>query len=302
MQWSQIKSIFIIFFLALNIYLAILYIDKQGQAGENILQREESTIEDQLAADNITYVDLPDEDLEESFISVEQKTFTEEDIRELNQLKSQRTTTVINKRLIISQFDQPIAISENQTNKEIEQLLEDTFIYSDDYVFWNWNKDLNVLIFFQKKFDRPIYYNNSGLILLFLDDNDETLFYVQTMLGDAEQRKDRQSLIRPMSAIETLYNNNELYPDDEITKVEIGFHTRVPLDDGIQVFVPTWKINVNNERRYFVNAMEGFTFSSNEVAFVEEIIEGINERVERLEDDEILKENILSFLQGKIDQ
>jgi len=302
MQWSQIKTIFIIFFLALNIYLAILYIDKQGQAGENILQREESTIEDQLAADNITYVDLPDEDLEESFISVEQKTFTEEDIRELNQLKSQRTTTVINKRLIISQFDQPIAISENQTNKEIEQLLEDTFIYSDDYVFWNWNKDLNVLIFFQKKFDRPIYYNNSGLILLFLDDNDETLFYVQTMLGDAEQRKDRQSLIRPMSAIETLYNNNELYPDDEITKVEIGFHTRVPLDDGIQVFVPTWKINVNNERRYFVNAMEGFTFSSNEVAFVEEIIEGINERVERLEDDEILKENILSFLQGKIDQ
>lgn len=302
MQWSQIKTIFIIFFLALNIYLAIQYIDKQGQTGDNVLQREESTIEDQLAADNITYVDLPDEDLEESFISVEQKSFTSEDIRELNQLKSQRTTTVINKRLIISQYDKPIAISENQTNNEIEDLLKDTFIYSDDYTFWNWNKDLNVLIFFQNKFDRPIYYNSSGLILLFLDDNDETLFYVQTMLGDAEQRKDRQSLIRPISAIETLYNNNELYPDDQITKVEIGFHTRVPLDDGIQVFVPTWKINVNNERRYFVNAMEGFTFSSHEVAFIEEIIEGINERVKRLEDDEILKENILSFLQGKLDQ
>jgi len=300
-QWSQIKTIFIIFFLALNVYLVIQYIEKQGQTGANVLHREESTIEDQLAADNITYGKLPDEDLEESFISVEQKTFTDDEIIELNKLKNQRTTTVINKKLIISQYDKPIAISKNQTGDEIKELVEDTFIYSDEYDFWNWNKDLNVLIFFQKKQNRPIYFNNNGITLLFLDDNDETLFYVQTMLGEAESRRERQSLIQPIEAIETLYNNNELYPDDEITKVEIGFHTRVPLDDGIQVFVPTWKISVNEDRRYFVNAMEGFTFSSNETAFVEEAIETIIDRVELLEDDEILKENIISFLRGKLD-
>lgn len=301
MQWSQIKTIFIIFFLALNVYLIIQYIEKQGQTGANVLHREESTIEDQLATDNITYGKLPDEDLEESFISVEQKTFTDEEIVQLNQLKNQRTTTIINKRLIISQYDKPIAISQNQSTKEIEELTKDTFIYPDEYSFWNWNKDLNVLIFFQNKQDRPVYYNNNGIVLLFLDDNDETLFYVQTMLGDAESRRDRQSLIQPMEAIETLYNNNELYPNDEISKVEIGFHTRVPLDDGIQVFVPTWKITVNDERRYFVNAMEGFIFSSNETAFIEEAIETIIDRVDLLEDDEILKENILSFLRGKLD-
>lgn len=301
MQWSQIKTIFIIFFLALNIYLIIQYIEKQGQTGANVIQREESTIEDQLAADNITYGKLPEEDLEESFISVEQKTFTDEEIVDLGQLKNQRTTTIINKKLIISQYDKPIAISKNQTAEEIKELVKDTFIYSDEYEFWNWNSDLNVLIFFQKKQGRPVFFNNNGIILLFLDDNDETLFYVQTMLGEAESRRDRQSLIQPIEAIETLYNNNELYPDDEITKVEIGFHTRVPLDDGIQVFVPTWKISVNNERRYFVNAMEGFTFASNETAFVEEAIATIIDRVELLEDDEILKENIISFLRGKLD-
>lgn len=301
MQWSQIKTIFIICFLALNIYLIVQYIEKQGQTGANVLHREESTIEDQLATDHITYGTLPEEDLEESFISVEQKSFTDEEVVELNRLKNQRTTTIINKKMIISQYDKPIAISQNQSREEIEELMKDTFIYFDEYRFWNWNKDLNVLIFFQKKLGRPIYYNSNGIVLLFLDDNDETLFYVQTMLGETESRRDRQSLIQPMEAIETLYNNNELFPNDEVSKVEIGFHTRVPLEDGIQVFVPTWKITVNDERRYFVNAMEGFIFSSNEKAFIEESIEMIIERVEQLEDDEILKENILSFLRGKLD-
>jgi len=276
-------------------------VEKREQIGANILEREESTIEDQLAADNIKYGNLPEIDLEESFISVEQKQFTDKEIVELGQLKNQRTTTIINKRLIISQFDKPIAIAENQSDEDIYELLGNSFLYSDEYVFWNWNKDMNVLMFFQKELDRPIYFNNNGLVLVFLDENDETLFYIQTMLGEVESRRDQQSLIRPIDAIETLYDNHELFQDDEITKIEIGFHTRVPLDDGIQVFVPTWKITVNHERRYFVNALEGFVFASNERVFIQEIIEAIIERVEKLEDDEILKENILSFLRGKLE-
>lgn len=300
MQWSQIKTIFILCFIALNIYLVIQYVEKREQIGANILEREESTIEDQLKDDNIKYGELPEVDLEESFISVEQKEFSDEEIIELGQLKNQRTSVVINKRLIISQFDKPIAIAENQSKEKIQELFEKTFLYSDEYMFWNWNREMNVLMFFQKELNRPVYFNQSGLVLVFLDENDETLFYAQTMLGEGESRRDHQSLIRPIDAIETLYDNHELFQDDEITKAEIGFHTRVPLDDGIQVFVPTWKITVNHERRYFVNALEGFVFASNERLFIQEVIETIKERVEKLEDDEILKENVLSFLRGKL--
>jgi len=299
-QWSQIKTIFILCFIALNIYLVIQYVEKREQIGANILEREESTIEDQLKDDNIKYGELPEVDLEESFISVEQKEFSDEEIIELGQLKNQRTSVVINKRLIISQFDKPIAIAENQSKEKIQELFEKTFLYSDEYMFWNWNREMNVLMFFQKELNRPVYFNQSGLVLVFLDENDETLFYAQTMLGEGESRRDHQSLIRPIDAIETLYDNHELFQDDEITKAEIGFHTRVPLDDGIQVFVPTWKITVNHERRYFVNALEGFVFASNERLFIQEVIETIKERVEKLEDDEILKENVLSFLRGKL--
>lgn len=299
MQWSQIKTIFILCFLVLNIYLIAQYFDKRDQTDVNVLQREESTIEDQLKAENITYKDLPDENLEESFISVEQKQFNDDEIMMLNDLKNQRTTTVINKSFIVSQFDQPIGITENHSQKEIEQLVEDMFIYSDNYIFWDWNKELNVLIFFQEKMDRPVYFNSGGLVLIFLDDQNEMTFYIQTMLGDEDSRRERESLIEPIKAIETLYNNNELHSGDDITQVDIGFHTRVPLEDGIQVFVPTWKVTVNGEKRYFVNAIEGFIFSSDEKAFVKEFINLMVDRIKLLEDEEIFKENILSILEAK---
>lgn len=302
MQWSQIKTIFILCFLVLNIYLALQFFDKREQTDVSILERHESTLEDQLEAENITYGDLPEEDLEESFISVGQKTFSDEEISMLNKLKNQKSTTVINKNLIISQYDKPIGFSSNQSNKEIEEYVKGTFIYPEEYEFWNWNKELNVLIFFQKKMDRPVYFNQNGLVLVFLDKNDELKFYVQTMLGDASTRRDRQSLIQPIKAIETLYDNNELYSGDDIGPVDIGFHTRVPLANGVQVFVPTWKVTVNKEKSYFVNAMEGFIFSSDEVGFLKEAIENIVDKVQSLEDEDMLRENILSFLETKLEE
>lgn len=300
MQWSQIKTIFILCFLILDIYLLMQFLDKREQADVSILERQESTIEDQLETENITYVDLPEEDLEESFISVGQHMFTDEDISMLGKIKNIRAT-VINKNFIISEYENPIGISPNQSPAKIEEIVKNSFIYPEEYEFWNWNKDMNVLIFFQKKMDRSVYFNHNGLVLVFLDNDNEMLFYTQTMLGEASSRRDRQSLIQPIKAIETLYNHNELRSGDDITMVDIGFHTRVPLANGVQVFVPTWKVTVNDEKNYFVNAMEGFIFSSDELGFLEEAIQIIVERIQSLEDQEVLREKLLSFLSKKIE-
>src|SRR5699024_3508968 len=118
----------------------------------------------------------------------------------------------------------------------------------------------------------------------------------------ASSRRDRQSLIQPIKAIETLYGHNELVSGDKVSAVDIGFHTRVPLANGVQVFVPTWKLTVNEEKNYFVNAIEGFIFSSDEIGFLQESIESIIEKVQDLEGKNVLKENVLSFLSTKLDE
>ena len=39
------------------------------------------------------------------------------------------------------------------------------------------------------------------------------------------------------------------------------------------MFAPIWKVNVNDEKDFFVNAIEGFTFSTNEEEFLLDVID-----------------------------
>ena len=300
MQWGQIKTLFILSFLILNVYLFIQFIDKLEETDLGILEEETSTIDERLEDENITYTELPEEQAQEPYISVNRKAFTEEEFSLFNDFKNQETV-LIDKNFVVSLFDKPVPIPAKDSESVIEDFVKKTFIYPDEYVLWDWNKELNVLVFFQEKNERPIYFNQSGIILVFLNDKDEMLFYTQTMLGEADSLQDKKRLIKPMKAIEALYNARELRAKDNITQIHIGFHTRVPLADGVQVFVPAWKITVNDERNYFVNAIEGFVFTSNEFNFLKESIEYDVKRVETMKGKQDFKTRVLKLLNEQLE-
>src|SRR5690625_278092 len=299
MEWGQIKTVFILGFLILNVYLLIQFLEKQDQADLSLLDREDSTIEEKLNSENITIKQsLSDEEEKEPYLSVRQKIFDEEDISQLASLSNQRTT-VTNKNFIFSIFEKPVKIPGGDL-EIIDGFVKKLIIYTDEYELWHWNKDVNVLIFFQKENEQPIYFNQSGIILVFLNDNDEAIYYTQTLLGEPDSLHDKKTLLKPLEAIEVLYNANELRPGDEISKVDIGFHTRVPSTDGVQVFVPAWKVTINDEKNYFVNAIEGFIFASDENKFLTESIEFNLERVQEMEDEDI-KEDALQLLRDQLE-
>lgn len=302
MKWSQIKTLFIFSFLILDIYLLIQFIEKQGEADLGILERQESSIEEQLEADNISVPTLPEEQPKEPFISVRQKMFTEKDMELFDDTDVQKPL-LLNKTFIISRVKEQVQIEKGTSPDDIEEMIRQLIIYPDDYTYWDWNEDLNILIFFQNKNDRPVYFNRNGMILVFLDDKNEVAFYTQTMLGEEDARQDKKTLIEPFKAIETIYDAHELHPGDDVKKVEIGFHTRVPLENGVQVFVPTWKVTVNDDKNYFVNAIEGFVFSGDEVSFITETLEATIDLIKesRKAGDKALKDEMVEFLERKID-
>lgn len=300
MQWSQIKTLFILTFLILNIYLLIQFFDKLEEENYGILEYDNSSIEQILEEENISINSLPLGQEKESFISVRKRVFTDDDLENFEEHNDQNLFTMDN-NFLISLFENPIAIPDTPDLEVIEGFVKKYFVYPEDYELWSWNKDMNVLIFFQEKNDRPIYFNQNALILVFLNNKDEIVFYTQTMLGESDADKDKKDLIKPITAIETLYNSNELRSGDEITKMEIGFHTRVPTDQGIQVFVPAWKVSVNDERNYFVNAIEGWVFSSDEYLFLEETIEGYLKKIETMTVNQNVKEKIRLFLNNKLE-
>src|SRR5690625_163625 len=301
MNWEQIKTLLILSFLILDIYLVAQFLDKKEQADIGVLEQHQSTIEDQLKAESIKLPELPQEEYEETFISVKQKVFLPDEIT-LNKSTIAQKQSLITDYFIASVLDKPLEIGKEIPNKQLEEIFSQLVISPEEYKFWNWNEKLNVLMFFQTKMDRPIYFNQNGLVLVFLNDKNEIVYYTQTMLGEADTLAEKRELIKPIRAIETLYNGNELNQGDEITTVNIGFHTRVPFEGGVQVFAPIWKVNVNDEKDFFVNAIEGFTFSTKEEDFLVETIEATLERISAYEKDDKAMKEIEEDMEERIEQ
>ncbi|WP_163969302.1 two-component system regulatory protein YycI [Oceanobacillus halotolerans] len=302
MQWGQIKTLFILCFLLLDIYLLLQYMEKQEQADIGVLEREESTIEEQLELEDITIeASMEEEAIEEYYISARPKPFTEEDLSELED-RDDITYTTIDGTILAAQLEDTIVIPPEGSEVFIRDIISSYVLHSDEYVYWGKNDNLNAYVFFQEKNDRPVYYNQNGMILVFFNEDNEMISYTQTMLGEADTRGDAKTLIEPIKAIETLYDTNEFYSGDTITTIDIGFHTRVPLENGVQVFAPTWKVTVNDTRNYFVNAIEGLSFSSQETIFLEEAVSNIISRLRTSEMDETLKNELILRLSSGLEE
>lgn len=300
MQWSKIKTLFILCFLVLNIYLIIQFIQKQEDADMGLLDEgQEASIEDKLESENIEYEDPDIEITEGSYISVTQKKFTDEELIPLTNFENQQSA-VINNNFILSKFEEPIEVPEEATDDELTQLVTRHILFPEAYQFWGWNKDLNVLMFFQLKDDRPFFYNQNGAVLVFLNEDDEMIYYTQTMLGDVEVHREKKTIQQPIQAVGTLYDRNDLYYEDEITRIKMGYYARIATE-GVQVFAPTWRVEVNEERNYFINAIEGLVFASDDIQFIKKTIEESSiEKIKLLEEDNELREEILTDLTEKL--
>ncbi|TCT24594.1 regulatory protein YycI of two-component signal transduction system YycFG [Melghiribacillus thermohalophilus] len=267
MQWGQIKTVFIISFLVLDIFLLQQFLDKRNTDMAFI---SEPTLEESLQAEEIDYSQIPKESTEVSYITARRHQFTKEELESLGN----QSIVIANGETIFSELDEPLPIKEGEGMKESLERMKANMAYGDQYVFWSWNKneDRNVMILFQQYDDKPVYYNGGGLILLLLNEDNEVLYYVQTMLDDI-QTENKEQEVQPLKAIESLYHNNMLNSGDQITKMELGYFTLIPLDNGIQVFSPTWKVNINDQKSFYVNAIEGQIIETDETTFIDEMLE-----------------------------
>src|SRR5690625_4497197 len=118
MQWSQIKTLFILCFLVLDVYLLFQFFDKQSESDLGVLEQRDSPIEEQLKAEDIQVPKLPDDVSDESFLSVKPKTFTKDELKRLEDFKNQ-DTNVVNSNLIISEFKDPVSLPSSSSNDKI---------------------------------------------------------------------------------------------------------------------------------------------------------------------------------------
>jgi regulatory protein YycI of two-component signal transduction system YycFG len=265
MDWSKIKTIFIITFLILDVYLLFQFMKTRDANKYEIIT--EATIEEKLKADEIKYDELPKATIKDQYLSAKPKMFSKSDLAKLKGqtgvLKDPGTTIYVT-------LEKPIQFSGKFEPIELTPFIKENILYGEHYQFWLKDDKNSTITYFQKYENMPLYENISGKITFFFDSKNQIVSYEQTYLEDIETLTAEEEILPPLKAIETLHQKGVLKPKSEITKIELGYSTLLQLAAS-QALAPTWRFVVDDKESLFVNAFEGqiIEFNSEETRDVE---------------------------------
>ncbi|WP_226668677.1 two-component system regulatory protein YycI [Metabacillus litoralis] len=264
MEWSKTKSIFILAFLILDIFLAIEFYELQYKSNYEIMK--EATIEEKLAVENITYSKLPDIEGKSFYITAKSKEFTFEEVPKDQTLILTNTSNPF--RSLKVKLNKPIPVPESNLENRINQLLKDYVNFGDKYKYWYTDEQTNSIICIQRYNGRNIFQSKDdhiGMVKFIVNENNEIVSYEQSMLEDIKEVEEKESAVPALKAIEALYNKNYLTTNSEVKNIQYGYYTHIPLTNQ-QILAPTWHIIVEtdtNERKdFYVNALEGDVLQS----------------------------------------
>ncbi|MFD1031736.1 two-component system regulatory protein YycI [Metaplanococcus flavidus] len=255
MDWSRTKTIFIIVFSILNIFLYTLYVDRYTEA-ENFSDLAEPQVDERLDGDNITYPeDLQSDPEEEPYISGTRQAFTNEQV-----LVEDAKATIVEDYLLDVSFDEPINLGEDPDTESLEDFLAANVYEGGKYTLWDVVEEENKAIFFQVINEKTLYHSDSGSVTLYWNEEGQAVRYEQTLFTNLVENEQAKDLISPKRAIETLYQNGMLQQNSAITSANLGYSVYVAVSDDTRMFLPTWRFIVELEdgstADYYVNAIK----------------------------------------------
>ncbi|MBO1624174.1 two-component system regulatory protein YycI [Bacillus arachidis] len=255
MDWNRIKTIFIVTFFILDLFLVFQFISKQDSNQLDLMA--ETRVDQQLKDDNITVGDLPKEPRKDSFITAKNKEFKEEDIRSLKN----QTVTLQGANTIVSKLKEPLLNAKTLSKDKYSEFLKSYVLDGQKYEFGK--AEATKIYFFQKYKDKPIFYNDHGMIVVDINEKGEFVSYTQTMLTDLKEmgeneKAKEQEIITAQTALENLFFKNEIKQNTHFKEAQIGYATLVTSSaSNMQVLAPTWNLKTDRKVDYFVNAIEG---------------------------------------------
>ena len=70
------------------------------------------------------------------------------------------------------------------------------------------------------------------------------------------QGRERE-MMSSLKAIEVLLNEKIIEINDTVTNVEFGYYSFFSPQGDVQVFAPMWRVSLEDDHTYLVNAIEG---------------------------------------------
>lgn len=258
MDWNKTKTIFIIVFSILNVFLYSVYVSNYNE-DQQLDVIGESSIETDLKNAHITMNKLPTATEKITYISGKIKAFESVDLQNVpkNQVVTIRDDTIVEGTL-----KDPIQL-ESISSKLLTEFVEQSVYNGEDYKLWSIDAKKKEATFFQVTNSETIFYNQSASLKVHWTDKKEITNYEQTFFGSLKPVGEKISYIKPLQAVKSIFEKGYLKDNTKINFVELGYSTLVPLTET-QVLSPTWHIQATvpnedgskEEKNFFINAID----------------------------------------------
>lgn len=243
MNFKRIELIFLVTFIAIDIFLFGMFRQNMNMQAENVSQdNTNSTIIKEMRNDQIKFGNLSTKQGNAYYISGAQT----DDLRSItSQLGNQTPHYVDNE--IQSEFKQPVDVDADNPNKTIDKLIKDpSFVASGtDYEY---SKDLSTdqtVVYVQKAINHNIY-SSEAQIKFFLNTDHQIVNYTQTHLNDVTILREKAETISEQRALIWLYQYNEIPNNTQIVWTKLGYTKLITVAPDI-VFIPTWIVAVKTQ-------------------------------------------------------
>lgn len=249
MNWSRIKSIFIVAFLILNSFLGYQLWEKQTKKIE-LAQSYESSLEELLLLKNITLeTELSAEQPEMSQLNAQFMEYTYED---LSKMEGQSLSVDDNK--IVSKLSTPYVLPSPWSAEEFYQnFVKERVMNGKQYVIDQHNE--TNIVYLQQVQSYPIFV---GTLVFQKNNVEEITGYQQTFYHVINQGTE-QPVISSFTSIRTLLDNQVLPSHSKIKDVDLGYYGQI-YEIESQVLTPVWRIIAEHEGKrmtVYVNAITG---------------------------------------------
>lgn len=255
MDWNKTKTIFIIVFSILNIFLYSLYLNRVLET-ENVQVLGKTSIEESLGLDNITFTNLPLVTKDSSYVSAKIVTFTNDQTKKLEN----QTVEVEDGTHLQSKMDTPISVRSGKGDYDFTEFLLKYVLNGTEYVLWEVNEEEQHALFFQQADNYPIYFSPDAMLVIHWDEEGRVTNYEQRMFGEFVNFNQKKDLLSPIEALGSLSSRGHLNQDSDVESMKLGYSTLVQLTET-QVFAPTWHVRVELKdgtiEDYFIHAVEG---------------------------------------------
>ncbi|MBU8656812.1 two-component system regulatory protein YycI [Bacillus pumilus] len=274
MEWNKTKTIFILAFLVLDIFLGFQYFEKRSTDHFAIIEKTDTL--EEMKADGIKYGNLSDEAKIGYRITAEKKQYTKKDVDELADQKAKSTFPKTDKddpvTLLEMTFNKPVALPKKDMKTAAANLVNQRLLDGKNYKLWSIDEETGKIVFFQTYKGKYIFQEGLddsetiGKITLDLNDKNEIVSYQQSMVISINEVR-KETLVPALETVKDLYTQNMLSQNTTVKKVELGYYTQYP-GASTQVMVPVWRVVLEGvstgskkktEEEYLINAIDGST-------------------------------------------